>query len=228
MLAAAVDLDTRATVAKNDLGCIRVLSEGYPLCRVELDDLEQKPEEAGTTTALIRGVAARFAQLGATLEGIDAYVTSTVLPGSGLSSSATRCAFSTPAQISARLKKEGTFQISASTIYRALEHGQLRDSLRFFLRHKYKMFGKASKKRRKCFESRIEDRSAEANDRSEIGHFEGDTIIGHGHRSCIVTLVDRKSRFLLAGKCALAVGARHEREHERTAAAVLFQGARTG
>ena len=82
--------------------------------------------------------------------------------------------------------------------------------------------------RRKCFESRIEDRSAEANDRSEIGHFEGDTIIGHGHRSCIVTLVDRKSRFLLAGKCALAVGARHEREHERTAAAVLFQGARTG
>lgn len=107
-----------------------------------------------------------------------------------------------PAQISARLKKEGTFQISASTIYRVLEHGQLRDSLRFFLRHKYKTFGKASKKRRKCFESRIEDRPAEANDRSEIGHFEGDTIIGHGHRSCIVTLVDRKSRFLLAGKCA--------------------------
>ena len=82
VLAAAVDLDTRATVAKNGLGCIRVLSEGYPLCRVELDDLAQKPDEAGTTAALIRGVAARFAQLGAALEGIDAYVTSTVLPGS--------------------------------------------------------------------------------------------------------------------------------------------------
>ena len=88
VLAAAVDLDTRATVAKNGLGCIRVLSEGYPLCRVELNDLAQKPDEAGTTAALIRGVAARFAQLGTTLEGIDAYVTSTVLPGSGLSSSA--------------------------------------------------------------------------------------------------------------------------------------------
>ena len=88
VLAAAVDLDTRATVAKNDLGCLRILSEGYPLCRVALDDLAQKPEEAGTTAALIRGVAARFVQLGATLSGVDAYVTSTVLPGSGLSSSA--------------------------------------------------------------------------------------------------------------------------------------------
>ena len=36
------------------------------------------------------------------------------------------CLYWSPAQISARLKKEGTFQISASTIYRALEHGQLR------------------------------------------------------------------------------------------------------
>ena len=88
VLAAAVDLDTRATVAKNDLGCLRILSEGYPLCRVALDDLARKPEETGTTAALIRGVAARFVQLGATLSGVDAYVTSTVLPGSGLSSSA--------------------------------------------------------------------------------------------------------------------------------------------
>ena len=47
-----------------------------------------------------------------------------------------------PAQISSRLKKEGTFQISAATIYRALENGQLRPSLRYFLRHKYKTFGK--------------------------------------------------------------------------------------
>ena len=106
-----------------------------------------------------------------------------------------------PAQISSRLKKEGTFQISAATIYRALENGQLRPLLRYFLRHKYKTFGKASKKRRNCFEKRIEDRPVEADMRSEVGHFEGDTIIGHGHRSCIVTLVDRKSRFLLAGKC---------------------------
>ena len=45
-------------------------------------------EEINTTAALIRGVAARFAQLGCVLQGFDAYCQSTVLPGSGLSSSA--------------------------------------------------------------------------------------------------------------------------------------------
>ena len=44
--------------------------------------------EINTTPALIRGVAARFAQMGCKVEGFDAYCESTVLPGSGLSSSA--------------------------------------------------------------------------------------------------------------------------------------------
>ena len=83
-----------------------------------------------------------------------------------------------------------------------METGLLRDTLRFYLRRKYKTIGKAPKKRRKCFENLIKDRPIEADDRSELGHFEGDTIIGSRHKSCIVTLVDRKSRFLLAGKCA--------------------------
>ena len=107
-----------------------------------------------------------------------------------------------PAQISCRLKEEGKFQIGTSTIYRALETGLLRDTLRFYLRRKYKTIGKAPKKRRKCFENLIKDRPIEADERSELGHFEGDAIIGSMHKSCIVTLVDRKSRFLLAGKCA--------------------------
>lgn len=106
-----------------------------------------------------------------------------------------------PEQISQRLKLEGNFSIGTSTIYRALENGKLRASLHYFLRRKYKTFGKASKKRRKCFEKMISERPEAANNRSEIGHWEGDTIIGHGHKSCIVTLVDRKSRFLVAGKC---------------------------
>ena len=44
--------------------------------------------EINSTPALIRGVAARFAQLGCKVRGFDAYCESTVLPGSGLSSSA--------------------------------------------------------------------------------------------------------------------------------------------
>ncbi len=88
VLAAAVELDTRAAVARNGTSMIRVLSEGYPLCEVDLRDLSIRADEKNTTAALIRGVAAGFAQRGCTLSGFDAYVTSTVLPGSGLSSSA--------------------------------------------------------------------------------------------------------------------------------------------
>jgi len=88
VLAAAVELDTRAAVALNGTAVIRLLSEGYPLCQVDLNDLSVRPEEVNTTAALIRGVAAGFMDRGFGVRGFDAYVTSTVLPGSGLSSSA--------------------------------------------------------------------------------------------------------------------------------------------
>ena len=88
VLAGAVNLDTVAAVCPNGTSVIRVLSEGYPLCQVDVSDLIPKAEEINTTMALIRGVAARFTQLGCEVAGFDAYVSSTVLPGSGLSSSA--------------------------------------------------------------------------------------------------------------------------------------------
>ena len=88
VLAAAVNLDTVAAVRPNGTDMIRVQSEGYPLCQVSLSCLEPVAEEINTTPALIRGVAARFVQLGCAVKGFDAYMTSTVLPGSGLSSSA--------------------------------------------------------------------------------------------------------------------------------------------
>ena len=88
VLAGAVNLDTLAAVRLNGTNTIRVHSKGYPLCEVCLDELEPKKSEVNTTPALIRGVAARFSQMGCKLEGFDAYCESTVLPGSGLSSSA--------------------------------------------------------------------------------------------------------------------------------------------
>ena len=88
VLAAAVNLDTVAAVKANGTNTVRIQSEGYPLCIVELDDLTPVEAEINTTAALIRGVAARFVQLGCPVGGFDAYVTSSVLPGSGLSSSA--------------------------------------------------------------------------------------------------------------------------------------------
>ena len=88
VLAAAVNLDTNAAVRVNGTNIIRIQSQGYPMCQVDVTDLAVKPEEINSTPALIRGVAARFPQLGCKVEGFDAYAESTVLPGSGLSSSA--------------------------------------------------------------------------------------------------------------------------------------------
>ena len=88
VLAAAVNLDTRAAVRVNGTGTIQILSKGYPMCSVSLNDLTPCADEINTTPALIRGVAARFRELGCDVSGFDAYCESTVLPGSGLSSSA--------------------------------------------------------------------------------------------------------------------------------------------
>ena len=88
VLAAAVNLDTVAAVRVNNTDKIRILSAGYPMCEVDVKELTPKEDEVNTTPALVRGVAARFAQLGCDVKGFDAYCESTVLPGSGLSSSA--------------------------------------------------------------------------------------------------------------------------------------------
>ena len=88
VLAAAVSLDTVAAVDRNEDEVIRVLSEGYPLCEIELKDLAVREAEQGSTAALIRGIAAGIAKRGFRPAGFDACVSSRVLSGSGLSSSA--------------------------------------------------------------------------------------------------------------------------------------------
>lgn len=88
VLAGAVDLDTQAAVRPNGTAMIRVASKGYPMSLVDTRVLTPQQGELHTTPALIRGVAAGFQRLGCPVGGFDAYVESTVLPGSGLSSSA--------------------------------------------------------------------------------------------------------------------------------------------
>ena len=88
VLAAAVNLETVAEVTLNGTDRICVRSEGYAPVEIDLKDLTTHEEEKNTTAALIRGVAAVFSKQGAKLQGFDAEVRSTVLPGSGLSSSA--------------------------------------------------------------------------------------------------------------------------------------------
>lgn len=88
VLAASVNLDIVSCAAPNDSMIVRIQSEGYPLDEIDLSDLTPHPEEINRTAALIRGVAAAAHKQGFQVQGFDAYMTSNVLSGSGLSSSA--------------------------------------------------------------------------------------------------------------------------------------------
>ena len=87
VLAAAINLDIIAITAPKE-GEVKVLSDDYDLKAVSIDDLDKKEEEIGTSEGLIRGTLARFKELGLHIGGFEAYMTSEVLQGSGLSSSA--------------------------------------------------------------------------------------------------------------------------------------------
>ena len=88
VLCGSVDLDMLACAAPNSQNVIRIQSEGYPALEIDLNDLAPKQEEQNTSAALVRGVAAKIKELGYPLSGFDACAVSTVLSGSGLSSSA--------------------------------------------------------------------------------------------------------------------------------------------
>ena len=88
VLAASLNIDSLAVASKNDSMVINLYSEGYKMFTVDLTSLEVIDKEIGTTTGLIRGVAAGFAKKGFQIGGFNAYVVSDVLSGSGLSSSA--------------------------------------------------------------------------------------------------------------------------------------------
>lgn len=89
VMAAAVDLDIIAVVAKNDRNAARLVSEGFgKIDDIDLSVLTPQPAESEHSASLIRGVAAGFAARGGRIGGFDAYSTSNVLRGSGLSSSA--------------------------------------------------------------------------------------------------------------------------------------------
>ena len=87
VLAAAVNLDAIAVVGRVD-NKIKVLSDDFDIAPINLEDLEIKKAEEGTSEALIRGVCARLKELGYNVGGFNAFIISDVLMGAGLSSSA--------------------------------------------------------------------------------------------------------------------------------------------
>ncbi len=114
-----------------------------------------------------------------------------------------------PRQISCWLAKEHAddpeLQVSHETIYQSLYvqgRGELRAELHRALRS-----GRASRKPRARSKNKrtsripqmvnISERPAEVEDRAVPGHWEGDLIMGAGRRTCIGTLVERSTRFVL-------------------------------
>ena len=88
VLAAAVNLDTIACVSRTDDNAIVVDSEGFAPITVELDNLDIREKDFGTTLALIRGTTGIMKEMGYKIGGFRATISSSVLRGSGLSSSA--------------------------------------------------------------------------------------------------------------------------------------------
>lgn len=88
VLCGAVNLDTLAVAQKSNDNLILLSSDGYPLIKVDLDNLELNPEEQGTSTALVKGVCKYFVDYGKKVGGFRATATSNVFKGAGISSSA--------------------------------------------------------------------------------------------------------------------------------------------
>ena len=115
-----------------------------------------------------------------------------------------------PEEIVGRIQLEhGCHLVSVPTIYRAIHAGLLNPpgaSAKFVLRklrhHGKRRHKKGSEEHRGKFviSHPIEERPASAANRSVRGHWEADTVVGKQGKACLVTLVDRKSRYLLGGK----------------------------
>ena len=88
VLAASINLDVIGAAAKNGTDKVRILSKGYKMDEVDINDLDVHIEEYDKAISLIRGVLKKFSDMGYKLEGFDAYTLSDVLKGSGMSSSA--------------------------------------------------------------------------------------------------------------------------------------------
>jgi len=108
-----------------------------------------------------------------------------------------------PDQISGYLRDNHDIDISHERIYQYIlqdkkRGGSLRTNLRRANKKRKKRYGKADRRGVIPNKVMIAERPSIVDEKSRIGDFELDTIIGKGHKGAVVTIVDRKSKFLLA------------------------------
>ena len=108
-----------------------------------------------------------------------------------------------PEQIAGRLKLIDRLQISHETIYLHVwakrRGGTLYEHLRGATKLRRKRHGTYDSRGRLAGKRPIEDRPASADNRSRVGHWEADTMLGDG-KPCVVTLVERKTGYVQIGK----------------------------
>ncbi len=111
-----------------------------------------------------------------------------------------------PEQIAGRLRRDGRLSISHETIYRYIwldraEGGTLYTHLRGARKQRRKRYGSYDSRGRLAGKRMITDRPAIVEGRTQIGHWEGDTVLGAGQAGpCVLTLVERKTGFLVLGQ----------------------------
>lgn len=88
VLATSINCDAIAIVSKTDDNAIRLVSGDFHMEVIDVADVSKRENEKNTTTALIRGVLSGLKENGYKLGGFKAYVTSDVIMGAGMSSSA--------------------------------------------------------------------------------------------------------------------------------------------
>lgn len=104
-----------------------------------------------------------------------------------------------PEQISGRLRQRRAMRIGTSTIYRWLAQDKARGGMSWLqtrqLSRRYRKGYRVRDLRGRMSGKRpLSERPRQANDRSEVGHLEGDTVMGRDGRHCLLTLVDRMTR----------------------------------
>lgn len=109
-----------------------------------------------------------------------------------------------PEQISGRLKRDGVLSISHETIYTHIWNNKAKGGLLYLtLRQptkRRKRYGTNEKRGQVAGKRHISERPPEVDERGEIGHWEGDTVIGAGSKHCVITLVERVTGVTLIGK----------------------------
>jgi IS30 family transposase len=124
-----------------------------------------------------------------------------------------------PEQIAGRLRYEGRLAISHETIYRWIwadrrAGGQLHTHLRCARRKRRKRYGTYERRGRVSGKRPITARPAAVETRQELGHWEADTVVGPD-RPCILSLVERKTGYVVIGKLQARTAAEVNRRARR-------------